>query len=289
MSQRILYTCILCMILSIGAGCATSNKALSPEQGTTGTEINGTERNSSEIAENSGGTPFSDADFYAEFEDDFSDEFEDYSYDESMRISDPLEGWNRACFQFNDFFLVNIAKPVYNAYDYVTPDEIQQGASNFFHNLLFPVRFVNALLQGEPLMAGVEFSRFVINSTLGIGGLFDVTKDKKPVVEPDIDGFGQTLGRWGVGEGCYIVWPFVGPSTLRDSAGWCGDYFLDPKWVLFDTGESIALSGYRILNDYGSAIDAYETFKASSVEPYIAVRNAYIQMRRDNLKRSQNR
>lgn len=276
MSQHIVFACILSLTLCFVTGCASSNKNVSQESAIMNAD-----------------NPADGDNFYTEFdenfEEDFSDEFEDYSYDDSMHISDPLEGWNRMCFSFNDFFYLEIAKPVYNAYDYVTPDELQQGAHNFFHNLLFPVRFVNALLQGEPLMAGVEFSRFIINTSLGVGGLFDVTKDKKPVVEPDIDGFGQTLGRWGVGEGWYIIWPFAGPSSMRDSFGWCGDYALDPKWVFCSTTESVALSGYKYLNDYGSAIETYEKFKASSVEPYIAVRNAYLQLRRENIKRADNR
>lgn len=279
MSQRLVFICFLSLSLCLGAGCATTSKSVEP--------------NNAVVSASDASVAGDGDDFYAElgddyeddFDDDFSDEFEDYSYDDSMHISDPLEGFNRICFGFNDFFLLNIAKPVYDGYDYVMPNEFQQGVRNFFHNLLFPVRFVNALLQGEPLMAGVEFSRFVINTSLGAGGLFDVTKDKKPVVEPDIDGFGQTLGRWGVGEGWYIVWPFVGPSSARDSLGWCGDYFLDPKWVFCSTTESVVLTGYKTLNNSGSAIDAYEKFKASSIEPYIAVRNAYIQLRRENLKR----
>lgn len=196
-------------------------------------------------------------------------------------ISDPLEGWNRAMFKFNDALLDYVARPLYKGYAYVTPRFFRQGVKNFFHNLLFPVRFVNNLLQGKGRAAGVEMSRFVLNSTAGLGGFIDVAKSHKPIVPVDDDeDMGQTFGVWGVGEGIYIVWPLLGPSNLRDSAGMVGDHFLDPVTYVWPDGLSYALAGYRTFNKLDDILDLYDSMKRSAVEPYAAVRDAYTQYRR---------
>lgn len=213
------------------------------------------------------------------------DELDDYDTTDAYLVPDPLEGWNRMWFGFNDFVLLRIGKPVYRGYEAVTPHELRSGVRNFFHNLLFPVRFVNNLLQGKFSAAGVEMGRFIVNTTVGMGGLIDVAKKDKPVVETDNEDLGQTLGVWGFGEGFYIVWPFFGPSTLRDSVGFTGDYFLDPTWFAITFEESLAANSYKQLNDLGPTVDAYEGLKSGSVEPYSAVRNAYIQLRRDKVER----
>lgn len=218
-----------------------------------------------------------DFDDYGTF--DEYDDFDDYSAYQPVHIADPLEPWNRMWFHVNDFVLLNIGKPVYKGYKFVTPDVFRKGVDNFFHNLLFPVRFVNALLQGEFLAAGVEFDRFFVNTTIGLGGFIDVAKRNKPVVDRNIGGFGQTLGRWGVGNGFYIVWPLLGPSTLRDSVGRVGDYFASPTWAFLPTDEAFILSSYRYLNDLGPVLNGYESLTRTSLEPYTAVRDAYIQMR----------
>ena len=103
-------------------------------------------------------------------------ELDDYDQSPVQLIADPMEPWNRFWFHFNDIFYLYVARPLYRGYDFIMPDEFQSGLKNFLTNLLFPVRFVNNLLQGKPMDAGVEFGRFIVNSTVGFGGFIDVAK-----------------------------------------------------------------------------------------------------------------
>lgn len=220
--------------------------------------------------------------------------FEDYDDEEGERIADPLEGWNRFWFGFNDIFLLHLVKPVYTGYTRVVPQEFRSGLSNFFHNVQMPVRFLNNVLQGKFPQAVVELGRFIVNTTAGFGGFIDVTKHKKVLVPMDPDGadFGQTLAYWGVGEGIYLVWPVLGPSTLRDTLGTAGDWAASPFWwavepvgpVDFWPGLAGAV-GLRF-NDIGSTLDAYEVVTKGAVEPYVAARDAYVKYRRARLERA---
>ena len=129
--------------------------------------------------------------------------FEDYDDEESEAIADPLEGWNRFWFGFNDVLLLKVVKPVYTGYTYITPSPVRTGLSNAFHNIQMPIRFLNCVLQGRFGEAWIEVGRFVVNTTAGFGGVFDVAKQSKPLIpvdNRDAD-FGQTLGVWGFGEG----------------------------------------------------------------------------------------
>lgn len=215
-------------------------------------------------------------------------EFEDYDDENDANISDPLEPWNRFWFGFNDVLMLKVVKPVYTGYKAVTPQELRTGLSNAYHNIRMPIRLVNSILQGEFAKAWIEFGRFIVNSTLGFGGLIDVTKDKKPLVavDPRDADFGQTLAKWGVGEGWYVVWPLVGPSTARDTAGLAGDYSASPfawlvePWGPVDFWPGVAADGTLIFNDMGSTLEAYESLTKSAIEPYTAMRDAYVKYRR---------
>lgn len=215
-----------------------------------------------------------------------STDLDDYDDEPVQTIADPLEPWNRFWFRFNDFFYMRVADPVYKGWKYITPEFFRNAASNLFYNLLFPTRFINSLLQFRFMEAGVEFSRFMMN-VMGSAGLANLAANKKTIVPVDPSGedFGQTLGRWGVGPGCYIVWPFIGPSTLRDSVGRVGDYFTDPIFYmqpwLASTG---AETGFR-LNDLGQVLPSYENLKSISIDPYLAMREAYISMRKAQIAR----
>ncbi len=221
------------------------------------------------------------------------DAFEDYDDDDVSDISDPLEGWNRFWFKFNDVMLLHVIKPIYTGYTTVTPQPVRTGISNAFHNLQTPVRLVNCVLQGLFGEAWVEFGRFIVNTTAGFGGVFDVAKQSKPLIpvdNRDAD-FGQTLGVWGVGEGIYLVWPIAGPSTVRDTVGMVGDWAASPLfWTSDPVGPlqleiAVAASlGFRF-NDIGPVIDTYEALTKSAVEPYIAARDAYIKYRRAGVEK----
>jgi phospholipid-binding lipoprotein MlaA len=208
------------------------------------------------------------------------DDDEDYLEAVAPTVRDPLEQWNRVVFRFNDAAIEYAARPAYKGYVYVTPDFMRTGIKNFFHNAAFPVRFVNNLLQGRGRAAGVEMSRFVLNTTAGLGGFFDVARRHRPIVPVEDEDMGQTFGIWGFGEGFYIVWPLLGPSTLRDSAGLAGDYFLTPVSYLRPWELGVGLSAVDVFNDLDSVLDLYDNLRRSAIEPYSSVRDAYVQYRR---------
>ena len=209
------------------------------------------------------------------------DDDDDYLFESAGQVvPDPLEPLNRAVFKFNDVVLEHVARPAYKGYAAVTPEPVRTGIKNFFHNLSFPVRFVNNLLQGKGKAAGVEMSRFILNTTAGLGGIFDVAKDKKPIVPVEDEDFGQTLGVWGAGEGMYIVWPLIGPSTVRDSAGRVGDYFLEPLTYVQPWEVALGANALKTFNSLDDVLDLYDELKKTSVEPYSSVRDAYVQYRR---------
>jgi phospholipid-binding lipoprotein MlaA len=208
------------------------------------------------------------------------DEDDENYLDQVARVPDPLEPWNRAMFRFNDALMDHVARPAYKGYAYVTPEFMRSGIKNFFHNLAFPVRFVNNLLQGRPRAAGVEMSRFILNSTAGLGGLIDVAKSHKPVVPVEDEDFGQTLGVWGVGEGFYIVWPLLGPSSARDTVGLVGDAFLDPVNYVQPWWLALSIDAGKTFNELDDILDLYDDLKRVAVEPYSSMRDAYIQYRK---------
>ncbi len=216
----------------------------------------------------------------------FDDDAE-YSFDNNYEVNDPFEGWNRFWFGFNDVLYVDVLKPLHKGYSAVTPWELRAGVSNFFHNLLYPVRFVSCMLQGKFAEASVESARFVVNTTAGFGGLMNPAKEKKPLIKisDDEEDMGQTLGVWGFGEGFYLVWPFLGPSSLRDTAGLTGDYFLNPISYVTPWTASTGLKSYNEFNSFDRQLADYEELKKAAVEPYTAIRNAYVQSRRSRVAR----
>lgn len=201
--------------------------------------------------------------------------------DIAAQTPDPLEGWNRMWFGFNDKLYFWALKPVAQGYGAVIPERPRLWVHNFFHNLMYPVRFVSLMLQGKPSAAAVETSRFIGNTAFGLGGFADVTSDNKPFkpigsTEKDL---GLTFGYWGGGNGMYLVWPFLGPSSARDSVGYVGDYFLTPVSYIHPWYWSIATKGYDKINEVSMRIGDYETLKDASVDPYEAVRDAYLRNR----------
>lgn len=211
---------------------------------------------------------------------------DDYDSEPVASIADPIEPWNRFWFRFNDIFYMHVAKPVYDGWTYITPRFLRNGLSNFFYNLMFPTRFINNLLQFRLLEAGVEFSRFMMN-VMGSAGFANLAANKKTIVPVDPSGedFGQTLGRWGFGPGFYIVWPFIGPSSLRDTFGRVGDCFTDPIFYVQPWTVSWGAElGFRF-NDVGEVLPSYEGLKSISIDPYLAMREAYAEMRKGQIQR----
>jgi phospholipid-binding lipoprotein MlaA len=210
--------------------------------------------------------------------DDEFDFSEEELYLTAVRIADPLEPLNRVIFQFNDKLYFWILKPAAQGYNVVFREDIRQSIANFFSNLLTPVRLMNCILQGKFKAAGTETARFFINTTMGVLGFGDAGKVMFNLEISDED-LGQTLGVYGIGNGFFIMWPIVGPSTLRDSAGFGGDLFVNPITYLEPSGLSAAVGGYRRFNDLSMRLGEYEAIKEAAIEPYSAVRNGYIQFR----------
>jgi phospholipid-binding lipoprotein MlaA len=202
---------------------------------------------------------------------------------EQNEVPDPLAPFNKAMYHFNDKFYFWLLKPTARGYRAVFPEPARVGISNVFSNLGFPLRFVNCLLQANLKGAGIEISRFSINTTMGIGGLFDPARSLFKLPEKDED-FGQTFGVYGIKEGFYIMWPILGPSTIRDSVGMIGDYFSDPISYVKPLEASLGIDAYKKVNDTSLKIGDYEALKKAAIDPYIAIRDAYIQNRETKVK-----
>ena len=217
---------------------------------------------------------------------EIDDEFallEDKLIEEKIEVADPLEPVNRIMFGFNDILYFWVAKPVLEVYKGVMPEPARVGIRNFFDNVSTPARLVNCLLQGKNDAANTEFRRFLINTTEGILGFGDPALDKhdlKPVKED----LGQTLAVYGLDDGFYIVWPFLGPSTARDSIGMAGDQFLNPVRYVDPREVSIGLSIVKGTNAGSFQIGTYEEFVKEAFEPYVAMRELYIQYRHKQIQ-----
>ena len=266
------------------------SEEIAQEQGSLEAENLGVEQESPATAEakqgqdtsnsEKGPEDLSDEDLEFEKELDFLEEPEE----EVVTVADPLEPLNRAIFHFNDKLYFWFLKPAARGYNYVFPEEFRIHVRNFFINLLFPVRFVNSILQGNFDGAAVEISRFVVNSTLGVGGLFDPSSRGLHLPMQDED-LGQTLGVYGLGNGIFITVPVLGPHTARSLVGWFGDGFLDPiTWYVQPMLLSWGVKGYKKFNEVSLTLGDYEALKEAAIDPYVAIRNAYVQYRDTKVK-----
>jgi phospholipid-binding lipoprotein MlaA len=207
-----------------------------------------------------------------------------YGEEGQKEIGDPLESWNRMVFGVNDKLYFWVMKPAKIAYTEVVPKDIRSSLGNFFSNLGSPLRLVNTFLQGRIEDAGVELSRFVVNSFLGVFGFGDVAAESFDLMPQRAD-FGQTLGVYGIGEGLYFCWPLLGPSTLRDSFGLVADYSLNAlPYSEVDIATQITVRGVELVNRMSIVPDVYEDMKKNSLDPYVAMRQAYIDYRRALIK-----
>jgi phospholipid-binding lipoprotein MlaA len=206
-------------------------------------------------------------------------EFEEELKTREVKVADPLEGVNRVMYGFNDVLYFWVIKPVAQTWKDVVPVPGRIGISNFFGNLATPVRLVNCLLQGKNDAAGREVNRFLINTTAGVLGFGDPAKDKCGL-EPADEDLGQSLAKFGFGDGFYLVLPLLGPSTLRDAVGKVGDGFLNPVYYVEPVEVAIGITATRITNEYSFHIGDYELLK-KAVDPYVAMRQAYIQYRKN--------
>ena len=206
---------------------------------------------------------------------------------EDLSIADPIEPWNRAMYHVNDKLYFWLLKPATKGYAKVLPEDVRGLFSNFYENLKAPIRIVNNFLQGKPGYAGIELAKFLINSTVGVGGLKNCAKECFGIDGRDAD-FGQTLGKYGVGFGFYIVWPILGPSSPRDTVGWAGDWLLRPQTYVnpaLISPEGVGLYVHEKVNYTSFHLGDYEMIKEAAIDPYIAMRDAYVQYRKKLIER----
>lgn len=203
---------------------------------------------------------------------------------EQTQVADPLYWCNYGVFKFNDKMYDWFIEPAANGYKFVVPEEIRSCVGNFFTNLFFPIRFVNNLFQGDFKGAGTEAEIFFLNTTVGMLGLAQIAQETFDLQIDDED-FGQTLGKYHVGDGIYIVWPFLGPSTLRDTIGMAGDSLLYPINYLNAPEVVIGSKVLYSINSTSYRIDDYNTLRKGAIDPYTALKNGYIQQRQEKIKK----
>ena len=189
---------------------------------------------------------------------------------------DPLESWNRAVYSFNTSLDKALAKPVAKAYVAVAPQPVRTGVSNFLGNLAYPGVVVQDLLQAKPKRFVRDTGRLLVNTTVGIGGLFDPATGMGLVANNE--DFGQTLGRWGIPPGPYFMLPALGPSTLRDTVGVVGDRFVQPENYYNNNAVDWGLTGARLVSRRAQLLGT-EAALERYLDPYTFVRNSYLQRR----------
>ncbi len=187
---------------------------------------------------------------------------------------DPWEGWNRKVNKFNDVTDRYVLKPVAKAYQAVTPEAVDIGVTNFFHNLREPITIVNDLFQLKLMQAGADSSRFLINSSLGLVGLFDVAS--RLGLPRNQEDFGQSLGYWGVGPGPYVELPFLGPSNVRDAFGMVPDIYTSPLLYVNDVSTRAVATGLRVTDLRADLLDAEGLITG---DRYIFLRDSFLQRR----------
>ena len=204
-------------------------------------------------------------------------------------VSDPFIQINRSIFAFNDGLYRIALRPASREYEKAVPRSMRRGLENFFDNIRFPVRFAGSLLQAKFGRAARETGRFVANTTIGVGGLVRVS-DRIPALVPEpTEDIGQALGFWGVSPGPFLVLPVLGPTDARDLIGRAGDCALTPTWWQF--------KDYRGWNVHTTvqSVDAvqaapelirnYDAFGLNALDPYLAVRDAYLAHRASEISR----
>lgn len=200
------------------------------------------------------------------------------SHYQGKTIADPLEKVNRGIFKFNEVIDAILLKPLAKVYSAVVPEKGKKAIDNIISNLTVPVTFTNALLQGNGEKATNEFWRFTLNSTLGLGGIFDFASNAGLYRQSPED-MGQTLGNYGIGDGPYIVWPIWGSSNLRDSVGMVADGFMDP-FNYIDAMEFHAIrNGVGGVHRREQFLDIVDDVYDSSLDPYATFRSMYTQRR----------
>lgn len=192
---------------------------------------------------------------------------------------DPIEGFNRAVFAFNDGLDRAVLKPVATGYEEAVPVPAKTGVSNFFGNIADVFIGVNNLLQGKVRDGASDFGRFAVNSTIGVLGLIDWASDMG--LEKHDEDFGQTFGRWGVGPGAYVMVPVYGPRTARDTVGLAADVSADPVGNMGNVPARNTLLVTRLVSERAALLPADKVIEEAALDKYSYIRDAYLQRRRN--------
>ncbi len=199
----------------------------------------------------------------------------------TAQVNDPIEGFNRTMFDFNEKVDENVLKPVATGYNNVVPSPAKTGVTNFHNNFEDAWSAVNSLFQLKFEHAASNTMRVLVNSTIGFGGLLDWGSAMR--LQRYNEDFGQTLGYWGVGEGAYVVWPLLGPSTVRDSAALPADLMAGPGLVIESTAISISQSALNVVNTRANLLDSTALLDDIVLDKYIFVRDGFLQRRRSQI------
>ncbi len=208
-------------------------------------------------------------------------------------IHDPYEGYNRKIHAFNDFFFHYGIYPLASGWNFITPRFLRVGLDNLITWAYTPGRLINNLLQAKLAGAGKETLSFAINGTMGGLGVYNASREIF-ALDQTVEDSDQTLGKWGIPEGAYIVWPFIGPRTVRGTFGFAGDLMLQPQTVVvpvYIQPENIWVQGaiiagtytVRAVNQTSLDPDAYDNLMKDSIDPYAFLRDIYLQNTRKNV------
>jgi phospholipid-binding lipoprotein MlaA len=195
--------------------------------------------------------------------------------------NDPFEGFNRSVFSFNEAVDNAVLKPVATGYQKVVPQFVRTSVDNFFANLGDAWSAVNLVLQAKPVPALETGMRFVFNSTLGLGGLFDIAGDAG--MERRSEDFGQTLGRWGVGPGPYLVLPILGPSTVRDTAALGADFQAAPSAWFQERRDQVGVTVLQVISTRARLLSATRTIDDIALDKYLLIRDGFLVRRRNQV------
>ncbi len=200
-------------------------------------------------------------------------------------VPDPLAPVNRVTFWINHQLYVYAFQPIADGYEFLIPGKGREAVSNVYDNIGFPVRLVNNLLQGKWDRAGKETGSFVVNTTIGVAGIGRPARHMSALGDIPPADTAQTFALWGIPNGCYLVLPLLGPSTLRDGVGRAGDWALNPiTWGGFVSGNPIwfiAIPSVNTLRSLPAQMDVYDAATEGAVDRYLATRSAYILYRKE--------
>jgi len=217
------------------------------------------------------------------------EDFDHESAARSARVSDPGERLNRAIFTGNEYVYRAVLRPLARGYERVVPRAVRRGFDNFFGHLRFPVRFVSAIAQAKGGRALREGGRFAVNTVVGLGGLLRVSDDIAALAPEPVEDMGQAFGQWGLPPGAFVILPLLGPATLRDLVGSVADAGLTPiywRFELYDEWETrFAVHTVDNVAAAPALLRGYDAVRAGALDPYLAVRSAYLDRRRSEIRK----